>query len=611
MCQGNNNAHVVGYRTLIDPQLFFHEQMDHLNNVESKHRNFQRLYGRHSHALNEQPFFGILDDDLETLIWSGGGQDLGPLLCLGDAQQGQVSSFSGLFNRLGIAESLRQDVQQEMAKLADGASMSFINRLPLNDGRIFSIAFSHRENEPHGAMQFTLNDMSPFIEAERQVSSMASQVLERMTEISDGGRSDTERLHDIQTGAGKLLLMSNDDDIKIQANALVHDVETLAHRTIEILRGFETAEPTPSNVAPTVYTHQCLSSALPGHIQSFGDWSTLLKRMMTIASGEEHLSEHEAHHLYFADSFIRNALPVMIYTTVDGVIYVLNGEKRGEAYDDVDVMVRDIGIEENSRRSASDFFTSQISGSTTLSMNNRNVEVRGLLTAGGGWQVMIMPAMTQSIDVRGLFHAFKNLLLNLQVLHVVKSRDDVKTIGPALMSTLASIKERVESLRYLAEHGFASQRRSIETVEMWASAASRISENITLTGLADTADLRFTVIPGEMEDTLSEIVRNGLTQGGQNIAIDLASDDQRLKISISDDGNGISEEKLQQIRTVIETRRHDATLTTRSDGSGHGLLGAANVLSHFIGGRLEISPNPRGQGTQVRLSMNLPEQYRS
>ncbi|NQU55737.1 MAG: ATP-binding protein [Rhodospirillales bacterium] len=604
---------MVGPRTLIDPQLFFHEQMDHLESVESKQRNFQRLYGRHSHAFNEQPFFGILGDDLETLIWSGGGHVLAPLLCLDNVRQNPITTFSDLFSRLGIDDGLRQEIQDDMAKLADGAAMSFVTRLTAKDGNTFGIVFAHRGNEPHGAIQFTLNDLSHFIETERAVRSMASEILAKMGQASDGGRSDIERIHEIQTGVGKLLLLANDSDVAVLASTLIQEVEALAFRTIEILRGFEEAEPDSAKIAVPPSIPQGLSTALPGHIQSFGDWSSLMKRVEAITTGQECLSEYEAHHLYFADSFIRNALPVMIYTSPEGIIYVLNGEKRGEVYDDVDVMVRAIGVDEISRRSASDFFSSQVSGSTTLSINNENAEVRGQVTQGGGWQVMILPAMTQSIDVRGIFHAFKNLLLNLQVLHVVKSRDDVKAVGPALMDTLASIKERIENLRYLAKHGFANQRRSVETVEMWAKAASRASGNqpgeISITGLAETGHLGFRVIHGEMEDSLSEIVRNAFTHGAANLCVDFSKDDQRLTISVSDDGNGLTDEKLQQIRTVIETRKHDASLTTRSDGSGHGLLGVANALSHFIGGRLEIGHNQSGKGSQVRLGMNLPKQY--
>lgn len=605
---------MVAYQTLIDPQVFFHQQTEHLPTLESKLRNFQRLFGRHNHALNEKPFFGILGDDLETLIWSGGGQDLAPLLCRQGGRQNPVTTFSDLFSRLGIEDALRQEIQQEMAKLADGAAMSFIKRLAATDGNVFSIVFKHRDNEPHGFMQFTLTDMSPFIAAEYAVRAMACHVIERMTETSAGGRSDLQRLHRIQTFAGKLLLLRNDADIEAQAAALVLKVETLASRTIDILQGFEGGQSGPTRQAETPNTLHDLSIALPGHTRSLGDWSTRAKRAEVLAGEQQHFNAREAHHMYFADSFIRNALPVMVNTTPDGVIYVLNGSKRGEVYDDVDVLVRDLGVEEISRRSASDFFTSRESGSTTLSINNENTEVRGLVTPDGGWQAMILPSMTDSIDVRGLFHAFKNLLLNLQVLHVVKTMDDVKTIGPALMGTLESIKERIENLRYLAKHGTTSQRRTLETVEMWVKAAGRVSGGhagaIRTTGVENTGHLCFEVIPGEMEDCLSEIVRNAFSHGAENICIDLAIDHQRLMISISDDGNGISEQKLQQIRVVIETRRHDATLTTRSDGSGHGLLGVANVLSHFTGGRLDIDHNPAGRGTQVRLGINLPNQYR-
>jgi len=144
-----------------------------------------------------------------------------------------------------------------------------------------------------------------------------------------------------------------------------------------------------------------------------------MERAEIIAEGSDNLSDYESWHLYFADSFIRNAIPLMIHSTSDGTIYILNGKMRGNVYTDADLMIRDIDVEENSRRSAGDFFASRQNTTTILSINNNIVEVRGLLTANGHWQTMIMPAMTKTTDVRGLFHAFKNLLLNLQVLYVV------------------------------------------------------------------------------------------------------------------------------------------------------------------------------------------------
>lgn len=69
-------------------------------------------------------------------------------------------------------------------------------------------------------------------------------------------------------------------------------------------------------------------------------------------------------------------------------------------------LARGIGIEENSVETATGFF--------------------GRI---GGGQAIILPASTQTVDVRGLFHGFKNLLSNLQVSYVVKSARDIGEIG--------------------------------------------------------------------------------------------------------------------------------------------------------------------------------------
>jgi hypothetical protein len=601
-------------QTLINTEKFIVGQTQNLNTQEEILHNFRRLFARCNHVMHERSFFGILDDDLDSLIWSSGGNDIASLLNPTVTSKKPILTFTALLNAIGIDDTLRQEIQEDMSRLGDGATMSFIKRLPASQGKTFSIMFAHRENEPVGAIQFTLYDISPFIETEYSVRAMASYVIKQMENRDNRAVTDLVRLANIHAGITALPDLQSDTEVQETSSNLYKEVETLAFRTIEILRDFETTETGTADATGAPISNHDMPNALPMHTRNFGNWETLMARAQDIAEGRASLSNEETHHLYFADSFIRNALPVMIHISTEGNIFILNGSKRGETYTDVDVMIRDIGVEENSRRSANDFFSSRQTATTILSINNENFEVSGLLTSDGNWQAMIFPAMTASIDVRGMFHAFKNLLLNLQVLYVIKTTSDARNLSATLNDTLASIYSRIETLRHLATHGRISRLRTLETVEKWLNVTNRfsgtLSENIHVTGLDRTAHIAFMATPGEMEDTLAEIIQNAIAHDAVRISIALTICGQRLAIAITDDGVGVSGKKLEQIRTVLETRLHDPDLTSRADGSGNGLLGAANVMSHFVGGMIKMDHNPTGKGTRVEISMNMSNDYR-
>lgn len=134
----------------------------------------EHLFGRYRHALNELPFFGILDDDFESLLWSGGGRALIPDLLRSDTPNKPILTFTDLFQALGLDDVLRLEIQEEMSNLEPGADMTFIKRLPAPHGRTYNIVFKSRDDERCGPLQFTLNDLSPFVETEIAIRKMAS-----------------------------------------------------------------------------------------------------------------------------------------------------------------------------------------------------------------------------------------------------------------------------------------------------------------------------------------------------------------------------------------------------------------------------------------------------
>ena len=91
-----------------------------------------------------------------------------------------------------------------------------------------------------------------------------------------------------------------------------------------------------------------------------------------------------------------------------------------------------------------------------------------------------------------------------------------------------------------------------------------------------------------------DIVQNSLTAGACNIKLELVDSDSKdlIRIQITDDGSGMSEDFLSKVMDPFTTSR-----TTRNVGLGIPLLKSAAVMT---GGDLEIS-SKLGEGTVITV----------
>lgn len=194
------------------------------------------------------------------------------------------------------------------------------------------------------------------------------------------------------------------------------------------------------------------------------------------------------------------------------------------------------------------------------------------------------------------------VLDGLEDLLELRSDDAVHTLAHRLSEQVTLVSERmVELLR-----GYEAR---FETVGQWLEAAAVLGREgagkvaITANGVEDTA---FSATPGEMEDTLEELVRNAFLHDATTVQVSAMKHSGHLCLSVRDDGRGMSDDKLKQLRRVLETRDYDATLSTRKDGTGNGLLSAVNAVERFIDGRFSVEHGPQGRGVEFSISMKLP-----
>ena len=137
--------------------------------------------------------------------------------------------------------------------------------------------------------------------------------------------------------------------------------------------------------------------------------------------------------------------------------------------------------------------------------------------------------------------------------------------------------------------------------------ASKLGQALTMEADDTVLEMVYLAPPEEMEDVLAEVTRNAYQHGATHVHVVATASDRSLAITVTDDGKGgVTPDKLRQIRRALETKRYDATLTTRRDGTGNGLLSAARTLGRFINGRLDIDHGKGGRGTRACMTLDRP-----
>lgn len=531
----------------------------------------------HDHARSSQSLLGILRSDDRTISWLSGGIDFPPF----PGRDTGLRSLPGILSGLGVAAPDVSRVLDTVDALGDGGAEACAKlRFAGDGGREFSL-FLRRRDDAQGPLQFTLGDISVLAGAERRHRAMATAIVEA---FDRGAPSPAKLLAVLREGIGHLNELSDTEAVSAHARALAAATDRLVETCIAILRGFEAD------------TAGSIGSASRQEIRE-----------------QPQEDEPSPSDLHAARSFVRNAVPTFLLALPERGILVLNGPTGGAAFHDVAALIRGLGVGENSIRSASAFFADIAArpAQATFAIGSMNMEARGRPRAGGGWQALLSPAVTDAVDVRGMFHGLKNLLLHLQVLHVVRTPADVGQVAAPLREALGRIDERLTFLRRLSETGNARLERRTERVADWIAAARMVGREtgreVIETLAPEISALTYMTVPGDMEDVFAELARNAFEHGASRLVIEGLVHGHCLVLTLTDDGPGMPAGKIDQVRTVLATRRHDPTLSTRPDGTGNGLLGAAIAVSRFVDGSLDVDRGPEGWGTVFRIVMALPE----
>ena len=502
----------------------------------------------------------------------------------------------------------------QMNAMEPGSSLSMIQPMFGAQDRSFRLVLRRRLEPNQALVQFSLLDTTAFEKSARRTQRMAQDLVAALDEpilegVIQGDESTKARLYGVLDGLEALFVLTSENNIKISAQYLSTQVTAVSERMVSLLRGFEDNFETdhwqPDGLDPV------LSPVIPVHSTPVSNWDDLHRTIKVDVEGEPALRGVDPHCVKNAFNFVTHADSIQVISPVKGKIFVLNGPAGGQVFSEVDDFVRALGVEENSTRTAVEYFAS-LGDKPALglfAMDGHNMESWGRPGLYGGWQAMLVPAQGQGVDVRGLFHGLKNLLLHLQVLYVVKNRADVDQVRDGLSSTAARIRSRLGALENVARTGRRAQSHVIETVDQWLDAIVKVGHEVS-GEVHITADgvggISFPAVPGEMEDTLEELARNAFIHGASTVNVGAMTHSGYLCLLISDDGPGMSAAKLAQLGRVLQTRDYDATLSTREGGTGNGLLAAASAVSRFVDGRFSVNHSPKGHGVEIQISMKLP-----
>ncbi|MCR4377476.1 MAG: ATP-binding protein [Rhodospirillales bacterium] len=542
------------------------------------------------HTMAARPLLGALQDDGETLHWLSGGADF-PVIA--DLPADRSARFSHVLEHLGVGpENIASLKKTALSLVGAEASSCYRANFSGRAEKRYSM-FLRRRDTDHAPVQFTLSDNSAFVEAEQRHRKMAKTI---MGVLVTGKGSPVELLGVIKRELDALESAADASSVADKAKTLAGYADLIISTCIGILRQFE-------NIDVKQPEAQRFSIADPAPFS----WRQIVD---SVEQGKIHSMEFAC-----AADFVRNAIPLFILTPPGGeIILQLNGPAGASTHKDIPSLVKGLSVGENSIRTAADFFASlaERPSLATFAIAGSNMEARGRPLSGGGWQAMLMPSATKALDVRGFFHGFKNLLLHLQVLYVVRTPADAVEVVGKLRDVLQRIDIRLEHLREIADTGQARIKPRTETVRQWVEDARTVAQEYgkQLHVKAEPAilALAYEVMPEEIRDTFAELARNAYQLGAENITIEARKTGTRcLMISIADDGPGMSENKLAQVREVIATQRYNPNLSTRTSGTGNGLLGAAAAVSRLVDGSLSVDHGPEGRGTVFNIVLARPE----
>lgn len=567
-----------------------------------------------THVTNARPLFGVLNLDTDRLEWTAGGAEFHDTLdCSCEpakfAGPGGIADFAQLLTCFGIVADDIASVREDIGRLSPGAAMTVLKPLIGTGDKYYRLVVRRRRDAHAHEVQFSWMDITPFQDAAQRTREMAAALVRDM-QGEDGVRAV---LNGVLDDLDRLFGLEDDQGIAALAQDMSARVTLVSERMVQMLLAFE-GRYDVGHWQPQVL-NPSLRPAIPVHNAPVKNWHELHSEVLRTVDGEPAIIDEIADQMRYALSFVQNAASTLVVSPTKGRIFALNGPAAEREFSSIEDFVRALGVEENSTRTAVDFFAKlehePVMG--VFALGGENVEAWGRPGMYGGWQAMIMSGAVQGVDVRGLFHGLKNLLLHLQVLYVVNTRADVVQVRDGLSETAEKIQSRLKDLDAVAKTGHRVHRQVEESVAQWLKAAQRVGVElggpkgggveVACDGVDRTV---YTSAPSEMEDTFEELVRNAFQHGAKTVRVDAMGKGDHLCMQVTDDGPGMADDKLIQVQRVLKTRAYEADLTTRENGTGNGLLAAANAVSRFVDGQLSVDHGPGGRGVQVSISMKLP-----
>ncbi|MFC1673469.1 hypothetical protein ACFL12_04875, partial [Pseudomonadota bacterium] len=513
------------------------------------------------HVTNARPLFGVLNTGTEVLEWTAGGAEFHCILSNVTAEDALAMdegamSFAQLFTLFGISEAESQGVVVQIQDLPAGASMSLLHPMEGAGDRYFRMVLRRRREPNDAQVQFSLLDITAFQSAALRTKAMAEALVDDLSAPMAGdlpadlpaglaaNLGARDALLGVVDGLGTLFALTSDAEIKALAQDLSTQVTRVSERMVAMLLAFESRYDTshwqPNDLDPT------LRDVIPVHSAPVSSWSELHEQIMIEVEGDPAIRGLDARALKHAYDFVTNAASTLVISPVAGRIFVLNGNRGGQDFATVEDFVRAVGVEENSTRTAVEFFSGlgEAPALGLFAVSGQNVEAWGRPGLYGGWQAMMVPSAGQGVDVRGLFHGLKNLLLHLQVLYVVNTRADVDQVRAGLGEAADKIRGRLAELQAVARTGRRRQMLVRESVGQWLAPLERIGAEagggVSVIG-DGVGDVHFPAQPGEMEDTLEELVRNAFQHGAARVKVHALVKNNHLCIMIEDDGQNAVE----------------------------------------------------------------------
>jgi PAS domain S-box-containing protein len=180
-------------------------------------------------------------------------------------------------------------------------------------------------------------------------------------------------------------------------------------------------------------------------------------------------------------------------------------------------------------------------------------------------------------------------------------------------SNLLRSAELVRSFKQVAVDQTSSQRRSFELGEVVREVVTMLEPTIRLTPyrveLNVTEGLQLDSFPGPVGQVLGNLINNALIHAFDGrlvgtITVEAAAlDAQQLRMVVRDDGCGID--------PSLRRRVFEPFFTTRMGrgGTGLGLHIAYNIVTHLLGGSIDLEGQPgRGSAFVIVLPYRAPEQ---